>query len=112
MQSVLKNIRPYESADAEVLGYVNPDWYNGLSAAQKTALDVAGKKSAQWALDATEASAKDAPAKLRGKGVKVHISTAAENAAMEAVMGPAFDKAFAGATGEDGKKLLGMISKM
>jgi TRAP-type C4-dicarboxylate transport system substrate-binding protein len=93
-------------------GYVNPTWYDGLSDMQKTVLDNAGKKAAQWALDATEASAKDAPQKLREKGVKVHMHTAAENAAMEAVMGPAFDKAFAEATGDDGKKLLKIISKM
>ncbi len=93
-------------------GYVNPAWYDGLSDAQKTALQLAGKKSAQWALDATEASAKDAPAQLREKGVKVHIHSDAETAAMKAVMGPAFDKAFAEATGEDGKKLLSIISKM
>jgi C4-dicarboxylate-binding protein DctP len=93
-------------------GYVNPAWYDGLSAAQKTALQAAGKKAAQWAIDATEESAKDAPATLMAKGVKVHIHTAAESAAMKAVMGPAFDKAFAESTGEDGKKLLQMISKM
>ena len=93
-------------------GYVNPAWYDGLSAAQKTALANAGKKSAKWAIDATEESAKDAPATLASKGVKVHIHTAAESAAMKAVMGPAFDKAFAEATGDDGKKLLELVSKM
>ena len=42
----------------------------------------------------------------------MHIHTAEEIAAMKAVMGPAFDKAFQEAAGEDGKKLLDMISKM
>ncbi len=93
-------------------GYVNPAWYDGLTQAQKQALETAGKKSAQWALEATEATAKNAPAKLREKGVKVHIHTDAEIAAMKAVMAPAFDKAFAKATGADGVKLLNMISKM
>lgn len=93
-------------------GYINPAWYDGLSAAQKTALEVAGKKSAQWALEASEEAAKDAPATLTQKGVKVHIHTAAEIATMKTIMGPAFDKAFASATGEDGKKILEMISKM
>ena len=93
-------------------GYLNPAWYDGLSEAQKTALDEAGKKAAEWAIEATEDSAKDAPAQLKEKGVTVHINSAAEDAALAAVMSPAFDKAFAEATGEDGTKLLGMISKM
>ena len=93
-------------------GYVNPAWYDGLSDANKTALQVASDKAAVWAMELTEASAAKAPDQLREKGMKVHIHTAAEIAAMKAVMGPAFDKTFADATGEDGKKLLDMISKM
>ena len=93
-------------------GYVNPAWYDALSDANKRALNVASEKAAQWAIESTEASAAKAPDQLREKGMKVHIHTAAEIAAMKAVMGPAFDKAFADATGEDGKKLLDMISKM
>jgi C4-dicarboxylate-binding protein DctP len=93
-------------------GYVNPAWYDGLSEANKKALQVASDKAAVWAMESTEASAAKAPDQLREKGMKVHIHTAAEIATMKAVMGPAFDKAFAEATGEDGKKLLEMISKM
>ena len=44
--------------------------------------------------------------------MKVHIHSDSEIAAMKKAMGPAFDKAFADATGEEGKKLLSMISKM
>ena len=44
--------------------------------------------------------------------MKVHIHTDSEIAAMKGKMGPAFDKAFADATGADGKKLLDIISKM
>ena len=93
-------------------GYLNPAWYNGLSAANKTALKVAGDKAAQWAIDKTEESGAKAPDQLREKGMKVHTHTAAEIATMKNAMGPAFDKAFADATGDDGKKLLDMISKM
>jgi C4-dicarboxylate-binding protein DctP len=42
----------------------------------------------------------------------VHIATDAEKAALADVMGPAFNKAFGDATGEDGVKLLELISKM
>lgn len=93
-------------------GYVNPAWYDKLSDAEKEALKTASDKAAQWAIDATEESAAKAPDQLREKGMKVHIHTAEEIAAMKAVMGPAFDKAFQEAAGEDGKKLLDMISKM
>ena len=60
----------------------------------------------------TEDSASKAPDQLREKGMKVHIHTASEISAMKERMGPAFDKAFADATGADGKKLLEIISKM
>lgn len=93
-------------------GYLNPAWYDGLSAANKKALKVAGDKAAQWAIDLTEESASKAPDQLRAKGMKVHIHTAAEITAMKNRMGPAFDEAFADATGADGKKLLDLISKM
>ncbi|VAW12384.1 hypothetical protein MNBD_ALPHA09-121 [hydrothermal vent metagenome] len=93
-------------------GYVNPAWYGKLTDAQKTALKVAGDKAAQWAIELTESSAAKAPAQLAEKGMKVHIHTPDEIAAMKAVMGPAFDKAFADATGDDGKTLLDLIAKM
>ena len=93
-------------------GYVNPAWYDGLSDANKKALEAAGAKAAGWALESTEASAAEAPDQLRDKGMKVHIHTADEIAAMKAVMGPAFDAAFEEAAGADGKMLLDMISKM
>ena len=93
-------------------GYLNPAWYNKLSAANKNALKIAGDKAAQLAIEMTEESASKAPDQLREKGMKVHIHTDSEIAAMKGQMGPAFDKAFADATGADGKKLLDIISKM
>lgn len=93
-------------------GYVNPKWYDGLSAANQAAIDEAGHKAAAWAIEASEASAAEAPAKLSEAGMTVHIATDAENAALQAIMGPAFDKAFGEASGEDGKKLLDLIGKM
>ncbi|MDH3596578.1 MAG: C4-dicarboxylate ABC transporter, partial [Rhodospirillales bacterium] len=89
-----------------------PAWYDGLSDSNKKALEAAGAKAAGWALESTEASAAEAPDQLRDKGMKVHIHTADEIAAMKAVMGPAFDAAFEEAAGADGKMLLDMISKM
>jgi len=93
-------------------GYVNPKWYNGLTDAEKKAIADASTQAAKDALDATEEAAAAAPDQLREKGMKVHIHTAEEIAAMKAVMDPAFTKAFDEATKGEGQKLLDMISKM
>ena len=93
-------------------GYVNPAWYQKLSDKAKAAIADAGKQAAVWAIDATEASAADAPDLLKQKGMKVHMHTAAEIEVMKAATLPAFDKAFAAATGEDGKKLLELVGEL
>lgn len=93
-------------------GYVNPSFYNSLSAKSKAALKKAGEEAAGWAIDAAQEAVKDAPAELKAKGVNLHVATAAENAALKAAMRPAFDKAFAKQTGADGKKLLELVDKL
>jgi C4-dicarboxylate-binding protein DctP len=93
-------------------GYVNPKWYDGLSADSQAAIDEAGKKAAVWAIEASEEAATKAPGQLAEAGMNVHVATDAEMDALKAVMAPAFDKAFGDASGEDGKTLLGLIAKM
>ncbi len=93
-------------------GYVNPKWYDGLSAKGKAAVDEAGKKAAVWAIEASEVSAAKAPSQLEAKGMKVHVATDADIKALKAKMAPAFDKAFGDASGADGKKLLELIGKL
>jgi len=93
-------------------GYLNPAWYNKLSDKTKAAIAQASKEAAVWAIEATEASAADAPRQLAEKGMKVHMHTAAEIEVMKAATLPAFDKAFAAATGDDGKKLLELVGKL
>ncbi|UCH74138.1 MAG: TRAP transporter substrate-binding protein DctP [Rhodospirillales bacterium] len=93
-------------------GYVNPKWYDGLTAAQQQAITEASAAAAKAALDATEAAAAEAPGQLREKGMKVHIHSAAEIDAMKAIMDPAFSKAFDEATKGAGQKLLDMIAAM
>ncbi len=93
-------------------GYVNPKWYQGLSQTERAAIAKASEAAAAAAIDATEKAAKEAPDLLRGKGMKVHIHTSEEIAAMKAVMEPAFTKAFDEATKGRGQALLDMISKM
>ncbi|MGB7180433.1 MAG: TRAP transporter substrate-binding protein DctP [Burkholderiaceae bacterium] len=90
-------------------GYVNPKFFAGLSDKNKAALDAAGKKAAAWAIEASQAAAAKAPDQLREKGVKVHVATAEENKALQAVMRPAFDKKFAGDA--DSQKLIELLGK-
>lgn len=92
-------------------GYLNPEWYDGLSDKAKAALDEAGAKAAIWAIDASVEASAAAPGQLRDQGATVHIATEAENAALEAVMRPAFDKAFVG-DDPDSQKLIELIGKL
>jgi len=92
-------------------GYVSPAWYARLPAKAQQAIAQASKEAAAWAIDATEASAADAPRKLADKGMKVHMHSDAEIAVMKAATLPAFDRAFAKATGADGQKLLDLVAK-
>ena len=93
-------------------GYVNPKWYDGLTASQKKAVADASAKAAAGAIEATESAAGKAPSQLKAKGMKVHIHSAEEIAKMKALMEPAFTKAFDAATKGNGQKLLDMIAKM
>ncbi|WP_149866312.1 TRAP transporter substrate-binding protein DctP [Tropicimonas marinistellae] len=92
-------------------GYVNPKFYEGLSDEAKAALSEAGEKAAVWAVEAAEEALAGAPAELEAKGVQVHIASDEENAAMEAVMRPAFDEAFK-SDDPDSQTLLGLIDQL
>lgn len=89
-------------------GYMNPTFYDGLTDEQRAALDGAGKKAAMWAIEASDKAAADAPEQLRAKGATVHVATEAEQAALAAVMRPAFDKAFA-SDDPDSRKMVELI---
>ena len=91
--------------------YVNPGWYDKLSAKAKAALKTAGDKAAIWAIDASVKASADAPAQLKAKGGKVHIATDAEIKALEAVMRPAFDAKFTGGDA-DSQKLIELLKKL
>ena len=92
-------------------GYMNPTFYAALSDKDKAALQQAGAEAAGRAVDDAEAAMATAPGELEAKGVKVHIATADENKAMEAVMRPAFDKAFE-SSDADSQHLLKLIDQL
>lgn len=90
-------------------GYVNAEWYKGLSDSNKEALREAGLKAAGWALESFEAVAASSPGKLREAGMDIHVQTPEEMAKWKAIMQPAFDKVFSEAAGDDGSKILEMV---
>ena len=92
-------------------GYVNPKFYAGLSDDAKAALDAAGAKAAVWAVEEAEKAAAAAPAALAEKGVNVYKLTPGENAALEAVMQPAFDAKFSSDDPES-QKLIDLIDQL
>ncbi|WP_353476031.1 TRAP transporter substrate-binding protein DctP (plasmid) [Salipiger sp. H15] len=92
-------------------GYLNPKFYQGLSDTAKAALDKAGHEAALWAVEAGEAAQQAAPAELEAKGVAVRTATEEENAAMEALMRPAFDEKF-GTEDPDSAKLLELVEQL
>lgn len=93
-------------------GYLNPAWYDSLTDAQQAAIAEAGAKAAEWAVSASEEAAASAPDQLAENGMTVHFQTPEEEAAWKALMAPAFDESFGGATGDDGVKLLELVSQI
>lgn len=77
-------VAPYFSVISHV--YVNPRWYNGLSAAHRGFLDAAARKAEQDQIQVTEDTASAAVGELRAKGMTIHEQTAAESAAWRAAM--------------------------
>lgn len=92
-------------------GYVNPDFYAGLSDEAKAALDEAGALASGWAVDAAIEAAAAAPGELEAQGANVYRLTDEENAALEAIMQPAFDERF-GAEIEGAEELLQLIDQL
>lgn len=92
-------------------GYVNPEFYADLSDEARAALDEAGALAAGWAVDASIEAAAAAPGELEAQGVNVYRLTDEENAALEAVMQPAFDARF-GAEIEGAEELLQLIDQL
>ena len=93
-------------------GYCNPAWWDGLSEAQREAIARASAEIEATAVDRTEETAMTAPDQLVAEGMEVHIHDAAEIAAVQAIMEPAFTEAFLEASGDDGQRLLDMIDAL
>lgn len=92
-------------------GYVNPRFHARLSDTGRAAIDQAGREAAVWAVEAAEAGIAAAPEQLRAQGVTVYELTAEENAALEALMRPAFDAALR-AEADEAARLLELIDQL
>ncbi len=93
-------------------GFVNPKWYDGLSAKNQNALSKAGHMAAIWAVDESGAAVADAPAQLEAQGVKLHWTTPEEQQAMADVMLPAFNESFGKWAGEDSEELVKLVQEL
>jgi TRAP-type C4-dicarboxylate transport system substrate-binding protein len=93
-------------------GFVNPTWYDGLSASNQEALDKAGHMAAIWVVDESGVAIADAPAQLQAQGVKLHWTTPQEQQAMADVMLPAFNEAFGKWAGKDSEELVKLVQEL
>lgn len=92
-------------------GYINTEWFAALPLHYQEAIREASRKAALWVIEASEISAAAAPGLLREEGMKIHVATEAEIEALQNIMRPAFNRAFLGQTGENGRRLLEFMDK-
>ncbi|MGQ0662626.1 MAG: TRAP transporter substrate-binding protein [Pseudomonadota bacterium] len=92
--------------------YVNPGWWNRLSAAQRAAIEAASRQAEQDAVGITEQTAADAVRQLRDKGMTLHLQTPAESETWKAAMQKPVMDAFLKAAGDDGRRLLDLLNKL
>jgi C4-dicarboxylate-binding protein DctP len=86
--------------------YVNPRWFGGLRAEQRSAIEAAARKAEQDQMEVTEVTAAAAVTELRAKGMSVHEQTPAEAAEWSAKMQPPVLAAFLRLAPENGKKVI------
>jgi len=92
--------------------YVNPAWWNGLSAAHKDTLKKAARKTELAAFDLTEATAAAAVGTLREKGMTIHIQTPEETAAWKTIMQKPVMDEFLRLAPQVGQKLIDAVAKL
>lgn len=92
--------------------YVNPDWFDGLTDAQRDAIAAASAKAEADAITVTEATAEAAIAELQKVGMTLHMQTEAEKAAWEAVMVQPVTDAFVEAAGPAGQRIVELLGQL
>jgi tripartite ATP-independent transporter DctP family solute receptor len=92
--------------------YVNPQWWNKLTAAQRQALEAAAKKAEQDAIGITEKTAEDAVKQLQEKGMTLKVHNDQEVAAWKAFLQKPVMDAFIKASPQDGPKIIDLANKL
>lgn len=101
-------VAPYFSVISHV--YVNPRWWNGLSAPHRAAIEAAAQKAEQDQIQVTEDTAAAAVAELRSNGMTIHEQTPAESAAWREKMQPPVVEAFLRLAPEGGRRVLDLLN--
>jgi TRAP-type C4-dicarboxylate transport system substrate-binding protein len=91
--------------------YVNPTWWDGLSAEARDAITAAATKAEQDSIALTEKTAEDAIVALRAEGMELHIQTPEEADAFSAVMQPPVMEAFL-ASSPDAAKVIEAVDSL
>lgn len=92
--------------------FVNPRWWNGLSAAHRDVLTKAARAAEAQSIAITEKTAEDAIKQLQDKGMQLKIHTAAEAEVWKKAMQKPVLDAFLKAAGADGAKLIELMNKL
>ncbi len=92
--------------------YVNPRWWNSLSAEHRSILEAAAEKAEADSIAITEKTADDAIKQLRDKGMTLKIHTAEEVAVWRNAMQKPVLDAFLKAAPKDGPKLVEALNKL
>ena len=92
--------------------YANPDWWNKLTAAQRSAIEGAAAKAEQDAIPITEATAAAALRDLQAKGMTIHVQTPAEQATWKGAMQKPVVDAFLKTAPEGGARIIELLDKL
>ena len=100
-------VAPYFSVISHV--YVNPRWWNGLTAAQRAAIEAAARKAEADQMTVTEETAASAAGELRARGMTIHEQTAAETETWRAAMQQPVVDAFLRIAPDGGARMLELL---
>lgn len=103
-------VAPYFAVISHV--YVNPRWWNGLTARQRQAIEAAAAKAEQDQIEVTEKVAAEAVSELRAKGMTIHEQSPAEAETWSAAMQPPVVDAFLRIAPEGGRRALDLLKAL
>jgi len=100
-------VAPYFSVISHV--YVNPRWWNGLSAEQRAPIEAAARQAERDQMKVTEDTAAAAVGELRAKGMTIHEQTPEQSATWRGAMQQPVVDAFLRMAPEGGNRILELL---